>query len=134
MNWSKAVIAGVAGGIANAVFGFITHGLLLGKTYESMPTIFRQDANPMWFPVINIVIGIAGAMLFARTRNSWADGTKGGATFGFFVGLIAFTSMFYTPLVHAGFPYYLTWCWGTIGLLGWMIWGAVAGNLYKRSM
>jgi len=131
MNWSKAVTAGAAGGVVLAVYEFIMHGVIMGNTYRSMPNVFRQDTNPMWFPVVAIVMSITAALLFARSRSAWGAGAKGGMTFGFFLGLVAFASMFYTPLVQVGFPYYLTWCWGSISLIGWVIFGAVAGSLYK---
>ncbi len=131
MNWSKAVVAGLAGGVVNAVYEFIMHGMIMGNTYKSLPQVFRQDANPMWFTVIAILMGVAGGLLFARTRGSWAAGAKGGMIFGVFVGLISFLSMFYSPLTVPGFPYYLTWCMGGIGFIEWVIFGAVAGSIYK---
>ena len=131
MNWSKALSAGAAGGLILAVWSFLMHGVLLGNTYAAMPTLFRQDTNPMWFPIVAIWIGIAGGLLFARSRPSWGPGVKGGMTFGFFLGLVSFAAAFYNSLIYIGFPYYLTWCWGTINLAGWMVFGAVVGNLYK---
>ncbi|MDZ7266075.1 MAG: hypothetical protein ONB48_01910 [candidate division KSB1 bacterium] len=92
MNWSKALVAGLVGGVVNAVYEFIMHGLVMGNTYKSLPNVFRQDANPIWFTVIAILIGLAGALLFARTRGSWPAGAKGGMLFGVFVGLISFSA------------------------------------------
>jgi hypothetical protein len=73
-----------------------------------------------------------GALLFAKTRDSWADGLKGSITFGFFVGLIIFFYQFINVLVIKGFPYHLSWCWGGIELIGWPVFGAVAGLLIKK--
>lgn len=131
MNWTKALIAGVVGGLAVSVYNFIMHEMIMGATYDGL-AVFRQDANPIWFSVVAIVVGIAGAMLFAKSRASWGAGVKGGVNFGFWVGLIGFFAQFYNPLVINEFPYYLSWCWGGIILIGWMVFGAVAALLYKE--
>ena len=71
-------------------------------------------------------------VLFAKTRDSWGDGFMGGATFGFHVGLVVFFLQFYPALVIEGFPYYLSWCWGGIDLIGFTILGGMLGLLYKK--
>ena len=67
------------------------------------------------------------ALLFARTRGSWAAGWKGGLTFGFFLGLVLFFQRFYDPLVIDGYPYYLSWCQGGINMINSLLAGAVPG-------
>ena len=133
MQMNKALIAGVVGGIALAVYEFIMHGLIMGNTYQALPQTFRQDANAIWFPIVAIVVGAAAGVLFGKTRSVWGEGAKGGMTFGFWFGLaVAFTN-FYAPLTINGFPYYLAWCWWGITLLGWVVYGAVAGLMYKTA-
>jgi hypothetical protein len=56
---------------------------------------------------------------------------KGGMTFGFWLGLVAFFATFYNPLIFQGFPYFLSWCWGAITLIGWLVYGAIVGAMYK---
>ena len=131
MNLQKALIAGAVGGVVNAVYGFIMHGMIMGGTYTAQPELFRQDANMMWFPIISILIGIVGGMIFAKTYSSWKAGVMGGVTFGFWIGLLPFLATFFNPLIFKGYPYYLAWCTGAILLLGWMVYGAVVATLYK---
>ena len=133
MNWGRAVIAGAVGGFVLGVYNFLVHGFIMRRTYESRPEVFRADSSPVWFFVVVIVVGIAGALLFAKSRSSWSAGLKGGVTFGFWVGLIAFFVQFYNPLIFAGFPYSLSWFWGGITLIGWIIFGAVASAIYKEA-
>ncbi len=134
MNTGKALLAGVVGGIVVNIYDFVMHGIIMAGTYVKYDTVFTQEeANPVWFFVVAIAIGIAGALLFAKTRNSWGAGVKGGLTFGFFVGLIGFFAQFYSPLIIADFPYYLSWCWGGILMIGWLIFGAVASFFIKES-
>jgi hypothetical protein len=131
MNWTKAFIAGVVGGIALWVYNFLMHGLIMANTYTKYE-VFREDANPIWFVVVTLAVGITGALLFAKTRTVWAEGIKGGLTFGFFVGLVAFFYQFYNVLMFEGFPYHLSWCWGGIIMIGWLVYGAVASLIYKK--
>jgi hypothetical protein len=131
MNWIKAILAGVVGGIVVNIYDFLMHGYVMASTYEKFPIFDVEPANPVWFFVVAVMMGIFGAVLFARTRSAWPAGVKGGATFGFFLGLVAYFAGFYNPLVLNGFPYYLAWCWGGINLIGWVIFGVVAGAIYK---
>ena len=129
---SKALTAGAVGGVALAVYEWIMHGVIMGNTYANIAS-FRQDGNPMWFPIIAILMGLAAGVLFGKTRTMWAHGPKGGATFGMWLGLIGGIGAFYQPLTISGFPYYLSWCWFGITLLGWVVYGAVAGAMYKSA-
>ena len=132
MNWGKAIIAGIVGGIVLNIANFVMHGLIMGGTYARYPEVFTQEeANPAWFFLVAICTGIAAAFLFGWTRKSWSEGYMGGAVFGFWLGLVFFFAPFYNPLVIEGFPYYLSWCWGAINLIGFVILGLVLGALYK---
>ena len=133
MNWTKAVIAGVLGGIAVTVADFVMHGKIMGNTYTQYDLFSQEQANPIYFALIAICIGITVAFLFAKTRGSWGAGAAGGATFGFWFGLASFFPSFYNALVLEGFPYYLSWCWGGIVLIDSVILGAVLGLMYKES-
>ena len=132
MNWSKAVIAGLVGGVALWFSNFILHGLVMGGTYQKYE-VFRMDSGPMYFLAISVLMAVFAALLFAKTRGSWAAGLTGGATFGFFLGLFTFFAHFYNPLTIDGFPYYLSWCWGGIGLIALTIMGAAIGLVYKEA-
>ncbi len=134
MNWTKILIAGVVGGIVRNLADFVMHGVIMHSTYMRLTDVFTQEeGNPIWFFVVAIAIAIAAAALFAKTRKSWGDGLMGGATFGFWAGLVAFFNPLYNPLVIDGFPYYLAWCWGAMDLIGFVIMGAVIGALYPKA-
>ena len=133
MNWNKAVIAGAVGGVALVVYDYVIHGVILANTYQSLPEVFRAGANPLWFMALAIILGVVAGLFFAKTRSSFAAGPKGGMMFGLWIGLIGFFATFYTPLTITDFPYYLTWCQGSSVLIGWIVWGAVAGAMYKSA-
>lgn len=134
MNWTRVVSGGVAAGIVTWLADFFMHGILLGDTYTRYADAFSQtQANPLAFAGISVAIGLCTAILFARSRGSWGDGWKGGATFGLFLGLAGFFSSFYYPLVIGGFPYYLAWCWGGIHMIDGLLAGTVLGAIVPRS-
>ena len=121
MNWSKLA-------------GFVLHGVIMANTYMKYTEVFTQEqANPIWFLVIGICTTIVAAIIFAKTRGSWGEGVAGGATYGFFLGLFAFFPQFYNSLIIEGWPYYLGWCWAGIGMIEWVIVGAVLGLVYKQA-
>ena len=133
MNWTRTALAGIVAGIVMSVADFIMHGLMLGPTYQRYDQVFSQTpANPAWFLLIAVCIGIAAALLFGKTRQSWKTGWMGGATFGAFLGLVGFWPGFYSTLVIDGFPYYLAWCWGGITMIDSVLAGSVLGAFIKR--
>ena len=133
MNWKKALLAGAVAGIALNISEFVMHGLIMSGTYMKYPDVFSQDqSNPLYFLLVAMCIAIFGAILFAKTRQCWADGFKGGATYGFFLGMVFFWARFYDAIVYEGYPYYLSWCQGGINLIVIVIAGAVMGAIYKR--
>ncbi len=134
MNWSKVLMGGIVAGIVGNLANFVMHGFIMADTYVSNPAVFTQEeASPAWFFLVSICLWVAAAMLFGRTRSSWAAGAKGGATFGFFLALVGFFAQFINPLVIADFPYYLAWCWGGILVIAHVIAGAALGLVYKEA-
>ncbi len=121
-------------GIALNITEFVFHGLIMAGTYEKYPEAFSQEpANPLYFLLVALCIAFAAALLFSKSRACWGEGAKGGATFGFFLGLVAFFTFFYNPLVFDGYPYYLAWCQGRITLIAMVITGTVLGLVIKKS-
>lgn len=133
MNWTKALIAGIVGGLVQTIANFIMHGMIMASAYEKYPVFTQEEASPVWFFVIGWCIAIPAAILFAKTRGSWGEGINGGAAFGFCLGLVLFFTPFYNPLVFEGFPYYMGWCWGGIDLIGFTLLGATFGLVYKKA-
>lgn len=131
MNWSKIGIAGLAAGIVLTLVNYIAHGILLKETYSRYDVI-AEPSPRIHFLLVAVLIGLVGAILFAKTRDCWAEGVGGGATFGFWFGLGAFFASFYSSMVIVGFPYFLNWCWGGINLIGAVLAGLVLGAVYKK--
>ena len=134
MNWTRIVTGGILAGIVTWLADFVMHGVLLGDTYARYSQVFTQtQANPLSFAAVSVALGLFVAVLFGKTRASWAAGWQGGAAFGVYFGLAVFFGNFYYPLVIDGFPYYLGWCWGGIGVVDSVLAGAVLGAIVPRS-
>jgi hypothetical protein len=132
MNWTRIALAGAAAGIVTWISDFVLHGMVMAPTYRRLSQVYSQtEANPAWFLLIAFTICFMAALLFARTRGSWAQGFTGGLRFGFFLGLVLFFQGFYNPLVIDGFPYYLSWCQGGISMIDSLLAGAVIGSIVK---
>jgi len=83
MNWGKILLTGVVGGIVVWLYSFVMHGIIMSSTYAKYTTLFIQgEGNPFWFLLVAACMSTALAMIFAKTRSSWAEGIKGGLTFG----------------------------------------------------
>jgi len=132
MNWSKAILAGVVAGIVKTLADYVMHGVIMADTYAKYPVFTQEQSGVHYFFLVGISIAIFAAILFGKTRDSWAEGVMGGVSFGFFLGLVFFFYPFYSPLVLEGFPYHLAWCHGGIELIGFTIAGGVLGLIMKR--
>ena len=133
MNSTRALITGLVGGVVLWIVSFVLHGLVLGGTYMKYPVFTQEPANPAWFLFIEILIAIPAAMIFARTRASWAPGIAGGLVFGFWIGLFGGFAQFFNPLILEGFPYYLSWCWFGVNVISSLVLGAVFGVMIRRT-
>ncbi|MDX1501242.1 MAG: hypothetical protein R3325_02685 [Thermoanaerobaculia bacterium] len=133
MNWSKVLIGGLVAGIALNLTEWVLHGVVMANTYKRYPVFTQEAASPLWFLLVAICVAIAAAILFAKTRQCWADGAKGGATFGILLGVFAGLTFFYNPLVYEGYPYYLAWCQGSITVVALAIVGVVLGLVIRKA-
>jgi len=133
MNWGRVLAGGVVAGLVMNAADFVQHGVLLAGTYKKYADAFSQTpVSPLYFLAISLCVGIFTAILFGKTRASWAPGWKGGLSFGFFFALAIFFLNFYDPLVIGGFPYHLAWCWGGINVVDGLLGGAVMGAIIRR--
>jgi hypothetical protein len=132
MSWSKTLLGGVLSGLAMMLVNFVMHGVIMADTYRRYPEVFAQEpTNPAWFTLTCVLIGIALAILFAKTLRSWTKGIAGGAVFGLLVGMTHFFANFFDALVYEGFPYYLAWCHGSMDAVAFVVAGGVLGLVIK---
>ena len=68
------------GGFVVGLYNALMHGVIMAGTYEKYESVFAPP-KPVWFMIVAIAIGVAGGLLFGKTRAAWGEGVKGGVTF-----------------------------------------------------
>jgi len=131
MNLRKCLTIGLVVGIVSSVFDFVVHGNLLASYYAQAP--FRQDAPMAWMIVSAFVSAFVFAWVYLKVAGSFAPGVSGGATMGFYAGvLVNFPFMIVLHLMFQNFPYALSWIWIIAGIVFYVIAGAIAGAMNRK--
>jgi hypothetical protein len=134
MNVKKLLIASVGLGVVWNILDYVVQGMILGGQYYSkLPGLFRSDTNMAALIVGDFVAAAVLVWVYDRVYGSFGGGPMGGATFGFYAGvLMNFPTWIFMNLLLVGFPYPLAWIWTIYGIVAGVIGGAVAGALYKK--
>jgi hypothetical protein len=132
MNVKKLLLATVAVGVAGNIIDFVFQGMIMASQYAAI-TAFRKDASVPMLVLGDFVAALVLVWVYDRVYGSFGGGPKGGATFGLYAGvLVNFPTWILLNLLIVGFPYWLAWTWTVYGVVATVIWGAVAGAVYKR--
>jgi len=124
--WIAVIVAGI---VAN-VMDFCVQGQLLTSAYYSKIESMRTDTKPMWYIIGDFVAVFVFAWVIKRVASAFPGGAKGGATAGFFLGvLLNFPSYHFIQLMFKGYPYRLAWINTIYGIIGCVIIGAVLGAI-----
>ena len=134
MKNSKFWIAVVAAGVAVNAFDFVVHGMVLQNAYYSkMADLFNQPGNPVWFIVGDFVAIFVFAWVYDKVYGSFGGGWNAGAMYGLYVGvLVNFPAGIFFHLMFKGFSYALSWIWMIVGIIWYVVAGAILGVLYKK--
>ena len=134
MKSSKFWIAVVAAGVVANVFDYVVHGMILQNAYYSkMTDLMNQGGNPTWFVVGDFIAVLVLAWVYDKVYGTFGGGPKGGAMFGLYAGvLVNFPAGIFFHLMFKGFPYSLSWVWIILGIIFYVIVGAVLGAMYKK--
>lgn len=130
MDFKKCLTIGVVVGIVVTVIDFVVQGRLLAGYYTQAP--FRQDINMAWVVVGDFAAALVFAWVYLAVAGSFAPGITGGATMGFYAGvLVNFPAAIFMHLMFQGFPYVLSWIWILYGVLWYVCAGAIAGAMNR---
>ena len=131
MDFKKFLAIGLAVGIAANIVDFLVHGQLLADFYTHPP--FRQGVNPGWMILSDFVAAFVFAWFYLAVAGSFAPGMPGGATMGFYTGvLLIFPAAILMHLMFEGIPYYLAWIWIFYTVAWYVCAGVIAGAINKR--
>jgi hypothetical protein len=133
MRLGKLLAIALAVGVVVNIYDFVVHGLLLhGLLYSRIPAMRAEMSVPM-LVLTDFVAALVFVWVYQRCRPAFPRGAAGGATFGFYAGvLVNFPTWIVTYLLINGFTYGLAWTWILTGI-GWgVLAGALAGALADR--
>jgi hypothetical protein len=132
MGNPKFWVAVLAGGAVANIIDYIVMGMLLAPTFAGIESM-RADTNPIWFVIGDFVSVFVLMLIYNRVYSSFTPGSKGGATYGMYMGLFAsFPTWIFLHLMFKGFPYGLSWLLVIYGILWGVIVGSVLGSVYKK--
>jgi hypothetical protein len=131
MDFKKFLTIGIVVGVAANVVDFVVQGNLLADFYTHPP--FRQDMKIGWMILSDFVAAFVFAWFYLAVAGSFAPGVPGGATMGFYTGvLVIFPAAILMHLMFEGIPYYLAWIWIFYTVAWYVGAGAIAGAINKR--
>jgi hypothetical protein len=133
MNLTALVKLGVVTGVVMNVLDFIVQGNLLAGMYAAAPA-FRNTNDVIPYLVLgDFVAAFVFCWAYLKLGAATGPGAGGGATFGFYAGvLVAFPTFIFIHLLINGIPYGLMWVLTLYSVIAYVILGAVAGALHKR--
>ncbi|HVU23789.1 MAG TPA: hypothetical protein VHE13_06660 [Opitutus sp.] len=128
--WIAVFVTGI---VVNAL-DFVVQGMLLTNSFYSSIDSMRHDVGFGPFVLGDFVATFVLAWVLDRVAPAFAAGAKGGATAGFFLGvLVNFPMNHFIFLMFKGVPYSLAWINTLFGVVWYLIAGALLGALMKRA-
>lgn len=132
MKSGRFWLAVLAAGVVVNILDFVVWGWLLEPTFSAMECA-RQGVNQAWYVIGDFVAIFVLAWVFDKVYASFAQGPKGGATFGLYVGvLMNFPMWIFAHLMFKDLTYSLAWILTVYGVIWAVIAGAILGALYKK--
>jgi hypothetical protein len=134
MSKSKFWIAVLAGGVIANIIDYIFQAQLFTNIfYSKMTDVMRQDTNILWFVFGDFVQVFVLAWVFNKVGSVFGGGIKGGATCGFYLGvLVSFPTYHFFNLMFKGFSYGLTWASTIYGIAWYVVIGVVLAAMLKK--
>lgn len=134
MKSGKFWLAVLVGGVVANILDGLVFGVFFSSAMQSME-IMRQDVNPAWYVVGDFIAVFVMMWFYARVHGSFAEGSKGGATFGLYAGIFAsFPMWIFLHLMIKGLPYSWSWVFTFYGILWGVIVGTTLGSVYKKQV
>ena len=131
MNFQTLLKLGIVTGILMNVFDIGVQGLLLAGFYTA--PVFRKPEDEIVYLVLaDFAAAFVFVWLYLKLGSATGPGVAGGATFGFYAGVLYSFPMFYAMhLLFNGYTSELAWINTVYQVLVYVIIGAVAGALNK---
>lgn len=136
MTSGKFWLAVLAAGVVLNILDILLHGMILqGAYYSVMSDVFNPPGSPVLFVLADFIIALVYAWVYDKVYTSFGGGAKGGATFGFYAGVItSFPTWLLMHHIFRGFPMDLAWIWTANGIVWSVVLGAIIGAIYKKGV
>ena len=105
-------------------------GMIIGSTISTLPGI-NASYSKLWEAVGDLCIALVLTGLYARTRSIFGENAAGGATYGFYAGLVANFPTWLNMVVYFSWPYRSAWILTITFVALSVVSGAIMGSVYK---
>ena len=131
MTKKQIVLSILIGGLVANVLDLLVHGFLLGNAFYIQQTaLFGTESSPLALTLGDFVSVAVFVWVYQRVRSCFPAGATGGATFGFYAGvLIGFPTHLFLSVVIVDFAYTLAWAWTLLEIAWGVSVGAVVGRI-----
>jgi len=131
MNIKRYLIAVIVIFIAFQLMDMVIHGMLLMQTYESLPSLWRQDMMSMMW--VMYLTGLAMSFLFVYifTKGYENNGILEGLRFGLIIGLFMQIPAAFGQFVVYPIPFSLAIQWFIYGTIEFIIAGIITAAIYR---
>ena len=128
MKALKCLVAVIVAGVVGNTLDYAVQAKWLASAYYSKIESMRMDTPVSQFVFADFVGVFVLAWVLCRLSASFASGAKGGATAGFYLGvLVNFPAYHFIFLTFKGYPYPLVWINTVYGVVWYVIIGAILG-------
>lgn len=126
-NFLAAVVAAL---VWFLVWDNFLSGMLIGSTLAQIPGVVAE-VSKLWETVGDLFAAMMLTGVYARVRSVYGVGTKNGAIYGVYAGLLINFPTWLFMTVYAGWPYSVTWTMTIALTLNVVVAGAIIGTVYQ---
>ena len=131
MDFKMLLKLGIVTGVLLNAFDIIVQGLLLAGMYTA-PVFRKPEEEIVYLVLADFAAGFVFAWVYLKRGSATGPGAAGGATFGFYAGVLYSFPMFYAMhLLFNGYTSELAWINTVYQIVVYVIIGATAGALNK---
>jgi hypothetical protein len=131
MDFKALLKIGIVAGVLMNAFDIIAQGTLMAGLYTA--SVFRNPEEEIVYLVLtDFVAAFVFVWIYLKLGSATGPGVAGGATFGFYAGMLYAFPMFYAMhLLFNGYTAQLAWLNTVYQVIVYVIVGATAGALNK---
>jgi hypothetical protein len=129
----KLLLAFVAVFVVLEVTSFISNGLILGQTYQSLEKLWRPDmARLMWVFHVIMLVG-AFFFTFVFSKGYEGKGMMEGVRYGLYIGIWMGIGFAYGTYAMIDIPYSMAVTWFISTIIEYVLAGIVAAAVFGKT-